>query len=244
MEKKYRCVATSLEGFIQQLAVSYVGRGYWWYVTGRVPPGKNPAAIDEKLISRYSITWKKWERARRKELGQANLQYIRFRDFFVLLASEGEHIFKHREAKRLDDARRKGIKYGGYLVSFRNGHVQVRLDDKTYRNLKAYYVGLSTRRRADSLIAEFYAAPFEPYSPVKRQMFNILREVNRTRKTAGLTLLPSSAIWLKRRIVKPFEPAESVNVPPEPGNFILDTARECEGEGSLGEQQPQNPTPH
>lgn len=209
MEKRYHCVTTSLEGFIQQLAVSYVGRGYWWYVTGRVPAGKDASAIDEKLISRYGITWKKWERARRKQNGQANLQYIRHNDFFALLASDGEHIFKQREAARLQDARRKGIKYGGYLVSFRNGHVQVRLDDETYRNLKAYYVDLATRRRADSLIAELYAAPFEPYSPVKRQMFNILREVNRKRKTAGLVQLPSSAIWLKRRIVKPFECAVS-----------------------------------
>jgi len=209
VEKRYRCETTTLEGFIQQLAVSYVGRGYWWYVTGRIPPGKNPRAVDEKLISRYGITWKKWERARRKELGLANLQYIRFEDFFVILASEGEHIFKQREARSLQDARRKGIRFGGYLVSFRNGHVQVRIDDETYRELKAYYLDLALRRRVDSLIAEFYAAPFEPYAPVKRQMFNILRAVNRRRKTAGLTQIPSSAIWLKRRIVKPFEPAET-----------------------------------
>ena len=36
---EYRCVATSLEGFIQQLAVSYVGKGYFYYATGRVPNG-------------------------------------------------------------------------------------------------------------------------------------------------------------------------------------------------------------
>ena len=33
----YRCAATSVGGFIQQLAVSYVGRGYWFYVTGVIP---------------------------------------------------------------------------------------------------------------------------------------------------------------------------------------------------------------
>ena len=81
------------------------------------------------------------------------------------------------------------------------------------RNLKAYYVDLALRRRADALISEFYGAPFEPYSPIKRQMFNILGEVNRRRKTAGLIQIPSSAIWLKRRIVKPFEPpAEATEI--------------------------------
>ena len=134
----------------------------------------------------------------------ANLQYIRHRDFFVILASEGEHIFKQREVSRLQDVRRKGIEHGGYLISFRNGHVQVRIDDETYRQLKAHHVGLALHRTKESLITEFYAAPFEPYSPIKRQIFNILREVNRVRKVAGFEQIPSSAIWLKRRILKPF----------------------------------------
>gem|GEM_PF-4050406 len=41
-------------------------------------------------------------------------------------------------------------------------------------------------------------------------MFNILRDVNRVRKVAGFEQISSSAIWLKRRIVKPF-----ANLPPE-----------------------------
>ena len=36
----YRCEAASVEGFIQQLAVSYVAKGYWFYVTGRIPHHK------------------------------------------------------------------------------------------------------------------------------------------------------------------------------------------------------------
>ena len=205
MKKKYESEATTLEGFIQQLAVSYVSRGYWWYVTGQIPDDKVPGDIDRKLIERYGITWKKWERARRKEQGLANLQYIRHGNFFVILASDGEHVFKQRETSRIQDARRKGIEYGGYLISFRNGHVQVRIDDETYRQLKAHYVGLALRRTKETLISEFYAAPFEPYAPIRRQMFNILREVNRIRKVAGFEQIPSSAIWLKRRILKPFD---------------------------------------
>jgi len=51
----YRCVATSVAGFVQQLAVAYVAHGYWFYVTGRVPEGKDPADVDRKLIARYEI---------------------------------------------------------------------------------------------------------------------------------------------------------------------------------------------
>src|SRR5262249_4567587 len=36
----YHWEAVSVAGFIQQLAVSYVGSGYWFYVTGRIPEGK------------------------------------------------------------------------------------------------------------------------------------------------------------------------------------------------------------
>ena len=42
----YRCVATSVAGFIQQLAVGYVARGYYFYVTGRIPDHKDPAHTD------------------------------------------------------------------------------------------------------------------------------------------------------------------------------------------------------
>lgn len=212
-------MATSLEGFIQQLAVCYVGRGYYYYVLGRVPEGKDPAAIDRKLIEKYGITAKKWERADRKRRGLANLQYIRYRQTFVLLCSEGEHVFRRRERESLRDARKVGIRFGGYLVSFRNGHVQVRIDPDTYRQLKAYYVDLACRRRRDALIQEFYRAPFEPYAPIRRQMFNILREVNRHRKRAGYDWVPASAIWLKRRVVKPFEEADQAGeaaMPPAP----------------------------
>ena len=41
--RAYRYEATSVAGFIQQLAVCYVGRGYWFYVTGTVPEHKDPA---------------------------------------------------------------------------------------------------------------------------------------------------------------------------------------------------------
>ena len=34
---RYRCEVVSVEGFIQQLAVAYVSRGYFFYVTGRIP---------------------------------------------------------------------------------------------------------------------------------------------------------------------------------------------------------------
>ena len=52
---RYRCVATSPEGLVQQVAVCYLRHGYWWYVAGRIPKGKDPETVDHKLIEKYDI---------------------------------------------------------------------------------------------------------------------------------------------------------------------------------------------
>lgn len=204
---QYRCETTTLVGFIQQLAVCYVGRGYWYYVTGRIPEGKDAWAIDRKLVKKYGIALPKWTRARRKRnQGRAGMQYIRHGDFFVLLATAGEHRFFEEEAD-IKDIRKVAITYGGYSVSLRGSRVHVRIAEETYKDLRAYLLELSLHRSAEKLVAEFYSIPFEPYGPVKTQLFSLLGEVNDARRRAGFRRVPKSAVWLKRRYVKPFEPA-------------------------------------
>lgn len=214
---RYRCEAVSVEGFIQQLAVAYVARGYFFYVTGRIPPGKDRRAVDEKLVERYQIDLSKWARARRKQLGRASVQYLRHENFFTLLATHGEHPFFEREGASVRDIRRRSLKYAGYAVSFRGDHVQVRIDLPQYRLLKAWFEEEATRRSAESLAKAFYELPFEPYYLVKQQEFNLLRVVNRRRKAAGLSLVPFECIWLKRRPVKPFGETRRVGQAPPGG---------------------------
>lgn len=52
---KYRCEATSVTGFIQILASNYLPHGYWFYVTGKVPPSKDPRLVDQKILAKYGI---------------------------------------------------------------------------------------------------------------------------------------------------------------------------------------------
>src|SRR3954453_18591216 len=112
---EYRCVATSLEGFIQQLAVAYIAHGYYFYVSGFIPEGKDPEAIDRKLLDKYGVRLSKFARYRRKALGQASIQYLRFERFFVLIATHGKHQFFWEEkdggeAGRMKDIRRTPIR--------------------------------------------------------------------------------------------------------------------------------------
>ena len=207
----YRCEATSIAGFVQQLAVGYIANGYWFYVTGTIPEGKDPRGVDEKIIGQYGIDVSKWTRCRRKRAGLANAQYLRYGRFFVIIATHGEHPLFAAERKRLRDAREHPIHFAGYSIGCRRGrgggkyHPSVRIRREDYRKLKAHFAQIAVHRAAEDLCQELRAIPFEPYAPVRNQLRGILRLVNRRRKAAGLELLPWDAIRLRRRPVQPFD---------------------------------------
>jgi hypothetical protein len=151
---QYRCVATTLEGFVQQLAVCYVGRGYWHYVTGLLPGGKSPPVIDAKLVAKYGIGVPKWTRSRRMKLGRAGMQYIRHEAFFVLCATAGEHLFFREEKGNIRDAREEPIVYGGYSVGIRGGRVHVRMSDRAFGELRAYFLDVAVHRTVEELVGD------------------------------------------------------------------------------------------
>jgi hypothetical protein len=143
---EYRCEATSVAGFIQQLAVSYIGRGYFFYVVGEIPERKDPRVIDQRLIEKYGLGIGKATRSRRKAAGLANIQYLRFQRSFVLLATQGKHPFFDREGSLVRDAREVPIKFGGYAISYRDGHPHVRIEQTRYLEMKAYLSQMATHR--------------------------------------------------------------------------------------------------
>lgn len=209
MKTYYRFEASSIEGFVQQVAVSYVAHGYYFYVTGRIPEGKDPHNVDAKLLAKYGIEMSKFTRARRKHAGRANVQYLRFERFFILLATHGPHEFFQPaeyggEGDAVRDCREEPIKFASYAISFRGGHASVRIERETYRDLLAYFSEAALRRSQDWLGHALFTLPFEPYAPVRRQLLTILRRVNARRKTAGLGCLESSCLRLRRHIVRPF----------------------------------------
>ena len=207
----YQYIATSVAGFVQQLAVQYIRHGYFYYVAGHVPPGKLPEHIDAKLIEKYDIDKSRWQRARRKVAGKGNVHYLRYASFWVLIANAGEHLFFEREASIIRDIRREPIAFAGYSIGYRRSihgtfHASVRIHQNEYRWLKSYMCQLAVRSTAEELHQEFQMLRFEPYAPVVRQLYSVLRAVNRMRKTAGLRPIPNDAIRTHRRVVRPFLP--------------------------------------
>lgn len=201
---QYRYEARSLEAFIQQLAVSYVARGYWWYVTGWIPERKDLREVDSKLIEKYGIGISKQARARRKARGLANMHYLRHGRFFVLIATKGAHEFRIFEADSICDIRRESIVHGGYSVGFRGGHASVRIARREYKDLQLYFEDIASGRTAEELAETLNELPFASYAPVRRQLLNLRAAVNRKRKEAKLQPVPVEALDLSRRNIPVF----------------------------------------
>lgn len=213
---EYRAVATSVEGFIQQVACCYLRHGYWFYVSGRIPPDKDPREIDRKLISKYNIAVSESTRARRKKVGRANLQYIRHESQFLILATKGEHRFFEDEANLIRDFRRVPFRYAGYSVSYRPGgrkrngsrddkwHSHVEIERRQYLELRAWFSERALRESPERIASALQNLPIAIYAPVRRQMLMMLREINRVRKTAGKSQMKPDSLPLKRIVVRPF----------------------------------------
>lgn len=213
----YKAVATSVEGFVQQIACCYLRWGYWFYVTGHIRRGKDPTAIDGKLIKKYGIDVSESTRLRRKRSGLANLQYLRHDRLFVILATNGEHRFREEEGNLVRDIRHTPIRYAGYSISYRRGgrkrdgtpddgwHAHVEIDRRQYLELRDHFADIAIRRSAEQLTLAFYYLEFEPYAPVRRQLLKLRKMVNRLRRSAGMSDVPIEAIPMKRRIVRPFD---------------------------------------
>lgn len=187
------------------LGCNYLPHGYLYYVTGQIPEPKDPRAFDEKILARYGIDRSRAGRTRRKAAGYANLHYLRLGRFFVLLATRGRHWFFDAERKNLQRFDETPLRVGGYSISVRQGHAHVRMSLDRYREMKSYFVELAKHRRLEFIKRELAEIPFEPYAPLRRQLLNILRAMNRVRKEAGFERIPYTALRLRRRIVRPFE---------------------------------------
>jgi hypothetical protein len=201
----YRCEATSVDGFIQQLAVSYITNGYWFYVAGTIPEQKDPRTVDQKLIRQYGIDISKWTRCRQRKSGRASVQYLRYNRFFVLVATGGEHEFFEAEQGNIRDFRRHPLHFAGYTIAGRRfqqrWHAAVRLSRDSFHQLKSRFIAVALNPDLDRLERELRALPIEPYAAVRRQLFKVLFAVNEVRCSAGLSPISISSLRLCRRNV-------------------------------------------
>ncbi len=221
MEYKYE--VTSLTGFLQRVATHLLPKGYYFFVQGLVPEGKDPTALDDKLLAKYDVAKSEGARRWRKQQGLGNVQYVRFKNFWILMASHGYHPIREGEGDNLKDVRRVPIRIGEYSLYVKRGNylkkasaedqrmpdgrwrVRVLIAREPYRELCAYFLSIACHRRADALSAELYELPYVPYAPVRKQLLKLLRLINAKRQAAGYAKIPYSVLRFRRPIVKAFE---------------------------------------
>jgi len=226
----YHYLATSPEGFVQQVATCYLTHGYYFFVQGVVPPGKDPRQIDLKLLEKYEIALTSDQRYYRKRQGLASIHYLRYRYHWIMVATHGvhrwwdEHHDENRHRSQVKDARLVPIHFQGYSIRIRKGNflrkqrederpradgrlrVRVLISKNSYRLLRAELLELATRRPAEYLAVRLNSVPFEPYAPIRKQLLALLRMINARRTVAGLDRVPVTSIRMRRRIVRPFGP--------------------------------------
>lgn len=141
---------------------------------------------------------------------------ISFRQGGFKRLSPEERVWRNATWNAYREARSKGEKGIAPERATRDTkwHVHVRLDEETYRGLKAYFLNIATHRRSEFLAAEFSNLWCQSYGPIRAQLRVILRTMNDARRVAGFDQLPLSVIRFKRRIVKTFEESAVGNANP------------------------------
>jgi hypothetical protein len=201
----YRYLTTSPGGFIQQL-VLHVRNGFRYYVINTIPRGKDPAAVDQKLLSRYEVALSKKQRWARKLSGLACVHYLRYERTQVLLANslDERSLFCKDHGQHARDVSQVPIVTQGHAVSFRAEHVSVEIDRNTLAGLYRHFEHIAHYARS-RLIREFVSLPFERYQPVIRQLTSLVRHTNRLRIQAALPPIPDYCFGRRRRLYRPFD---------------------------------------
>ena len=178
--------AKTLGDFLRRIAIDYVRYGYYRYVLREIPLGKDLAAIDQKLIETYGVTTSRMKRFRLRRQGTAIVQYLRFGQAFVLLATEGQQ--ETFSKLRSYDIRKAPLHFAGYSVGFVGNVVTVRVTRDVWRKIERQVFAIALGKQA-FLENALTALPYYRFPGVVRQKWELVNTVNQQRKAAGLPIV-------------------------------------------------------
>ena len=130
---------------------------------------------------------------------ERDVHYLRFQAFNLLVVSH----------------RRQQLEFGKCVLDIPVEANWLRIREDKWRTRvqisRERYLELldiACQASAQAIGREFYNLPYEPYAPVRQQVLNLLRLVNKRRQSAALARLPTSVISYQRRIVRRFDAAD------------------------------------
>ena len=183
---------------LQQI-VYLVSKGYIYYSVGEIPLTKASKArsIDKKIIDKYNMDLSKHQRSRRKKKKLANFYYLRWKNQFIILHTEGEI----DESVKIDDVFfniKKKSKRGNKIkinigkelilnVVLVNGKATVMLDKSTFKDVKTELDELVKNKQIGKLYKRFNMLNYIPaWSGIVKQKFLLQEEIYKSAKKYGL----------------------------------------------------------
>ncbi len=188
---KERYVAERLGSFLGKIAYNYARYGYHWYAVREIPEGKDLGEVDRKILAAYGVTYQ-LRRKRRRTEGWANVAYVRYRRWFVLMGTTGQHESFTRICRK--HLLEEPLYFGGYIVALYGGEVMVLVSPRRWKRIRelAHRIALHNEAKVFHFFHTWLhgkAAPFS-FPGVMKQKSTLLAEVNGKRRTAGLPLIP------------------------------------------------------
>jgi hypothetical protein len=129
-----RYLVISVEGMVAQL-VTLISKGYRYYFTGRVADAETRLVRDQRMLAYYDADLPKWTRERRRQRDQANFRYLRYEDWFIVLATEGTAPqFWKEDLHRIRDVQEFPIPFKGYSIGYvRGGYQSILVHERAWR---------------------------------------------------------------------------------------------------------------
>lgn len=183
--------------FMLQQIVYLVSKGYIYYSLGEIPLDKSNKArsIDSKIIHKYNMDLSKHQRTRRKQKKLANFYYLRWKNQFVILRTEGkleepvDDVFYNIKSGSKGGNKFK-INIGKELsvnIVLVNGKATVVLDKGTYKDIKTELDELVKNKQIGKLYKRFSMLNSIPaWSGIVKQKFLLQEEIFKAAKKYGL----------------------------------------------------------
>lgn len=174
----------SLSLFLAKIAL-YVRYGYTRYAIRQIPEGKDLIATDFKIVRAYEITFSRPKRSKRKKQGLANVMYLRYKNTFILLATEGEHeTFNNIDSI---DLKQHPIIFSGYTVFIKNHKPCVQISKRRFKVVKKITIEMTLHNHGKVTRWLRSITPFNRFKGINQQRWKLYKQVNKKRKAAGLT---------------------------------------------------------
>jgi hypothetical protein len=181
---QYDYAVPTLGHFLKRIAIDYMRYGYVRWVIRNIPPERDPKAVDIKLVETYGVTQCRTRRLRSKRQGQAIIQYVRWGNTFVLLATQGEHELFSKLCSY--DARSTPLHIERYSIGMMGSKVVVKVRHQIWEAVWQRFEKLALY---DHKVVEgrLNALSFYRFPGVVHQLYQLTRAINQRRRVAGLS---------------------------------------------------------